>query len=113
MQQIRIACGADGKDLLSHNRAMPEDLIRRRVTVEGRVQGVFFRDSTRDQAERRGVAGWVANRSDGGVEAVLEGSPERVEQVLRFLRSGPRQASVDHVEVHDEEPEGLIGFQVR
>ncbi len=92
---------------------MAEDVIRRRVTVEGRVQGVFFRDSTRDHAERHGVAGWVSNRPDGGVEVVLEGARDRVEQVLRFLESGPPRASVERVDVQDEEPEGLSGFQVR
>lgn len=92
---------------------MAEDVIRRRVTVEGNVQGVFFRDSTREQAASHGVAGWVSNRSDGAVEAVLEGSADAVEQVLRFLRSGPPQAHVEHVEVQDEDPEGLSGFEVR
>ncbi len=87
--------------------------IRRRVVVHGQVQGVFFRDSTRERAGAHGVAGWVCNRPDGAVEAVLEGPPDAVERVLRFLRSGPRQASVDDVEVHEEEPEGLSGFSVR
>ena len=92
---------------------MAEDVIRRRVTVEGRVQGVFFRDSTRDQAERHGVAGWVSNRSDGAVEAVLEGPRGAVEQLLDFLASGPSRASVEHVDVRDEKPEGVSGFEVR
>jgi acylphosphatase len=92
---------------------MAEDVIRRRATVEGNVQGVFFRDSTRDQAESHGVAGWVSNRSDGAVEVVLEGTREAVEQVLDFLTSGPPRASVEHVDVRDEDPEGLSGFEVR
>ena len=92
---------------------MSEDLIRRRVVVRGRVQGVFFRDSTRDQAESHGVAGWVANRSDGAVEAVLEGPRAAVEQVLDFLESGPSRASVENLAVQDEDPEGLTGFKVR
>jgi acylphosphatase len=92
---------------------MAEDVIRRRVIVEGDVQGVFFRDSTRDQATSHGVAGWVSNRSDGAVEAVLEGSPDAVEQVLGFLKSGPRRAHVQRVDVQDEDPEGLNGFEVR
>lgn len=92
---------------------MAEDVIRRRVTVEGDVQGVFFRDSTRERAAAHGIAGWVSNRSDGAVEAVLEGPPEAVEQLLRFLESGPPRASVEHVEVRDEDPEGLSGFEVR
>ncbi len=92
---------------------MQEQRIRRRVIVHGRVQGVFFRDSTLERARAHGVAGWVCNRSDGAVEAVLEGSPDAVERLLRFLRSGPRHASVDDVEVHEEEPEGLSEFSVR
>jgi acylphosphatase len=92
---------------------MTADVIRRRATVEGNVQGVFFRDSTRDEAERRGVAGWVSNRSDGAVEVLLEGPREAVEQVLAFLGSGPPRANVEHVEIRDEEPEGLSGFEVR
>lgn len=87
--------------------------IRRRAIVHGRVQGVFFRDSTRREAESRGIAGWVRNRADGTVEAVLEGDPEAVEAVLGFCREGPRGAAVERVEVSNEEPEGLSGFEVR
>jgi acylphosphatase len=88
-------------------------MIRRRAVVHGRVQGVFFRDSTRRMAESRGVAGWVANRPDGAVEAVFEGAPEDVEALLRFCREGPGRAEVERVEVIDEEPEGLRGFAIR
>jgi len=90
-----------------------EDRIRRRAIVHGRVQGVFFRDSTRQRANAHGVAGWVSNRSDGAVEAVLEGPPEAVDRVLRLLETGPPHATVDRVDVSDEEPEGLTGFSVR
>jgi acylphosphatase len=92
---------------------MQEQPIRRRVVVRGRVQGVFFRDFTRERARAHGVAGWVTNRSDGAVEAVLEGSPAAVERVLRFVQTGPPHAYVDNVEVREEEPEGLSGFSVR
>lgn len=88
-------------------------MIRRRVIVRGFVQGVFFRDSTRRLAHRHGVAGWVANRWDGAVEAVFEGEPDAVERLVAFSREGPRGARVDAVEVTDEEPEGLLGFAVR
>ncbi len=64
------------------------DRVRRRVVVHGDVQGVFFRDSTRGEAERRGVAGWVTNRSDGAVEAVFEGEPDAVERLVRLCRGG-------------------------
>jgi acylphosphatase len=90
-----------------------QDRIRRRAIVHGRVQGVFFRDSTRERANAHGVAGWVTNRSDGAVEAVLEGPPDAVQSVLRFLATGPPHASVDHVDVSEEQPEGLAGFSVR
>jgi acylphosphatase len=89
------------------------DVIRRRVIVHGRVQGVFFRDSTRERAQAHGVAGWARNVPDGSVEAVLEGRPEGVERVVRFLQTGPPHADVEGVEVREEEPEGLDGFSIR
>ena len=92
---------------------MSDGTVRRRVVVHGDVQGVFFRDSTRDEAERRGVAGWVGNRDDGAVEAVFEGDQQAVDQLVEFCEHGPGQASVDRVETSDEEPEGLSGFSVR
>jgi acylphosphatase len=76
------------------------------------VQGVFFRDSTRQEAERRGVAGWVRNRSDGTVEAVFEGPPDAVAALVDFTRAGPGASSVSHLDVEPEEPEGLSGFDV-
>jgi acylphosphatase len=88
-------------------------MIRSRVIVHGHVQGVFFRNSTRKLAASEGVAGWVRNRADGAVEAVFEGEPESVERLVCFAREGPRGAQVDRVEVTEEEPEGLRGFDVR
>jgi acylphosphatase len=88
-------------------------VIRRRVVVHGRVQGVFFRDTTRRLAQQHGVAGWVANRWDGAVEALFEGEEEAVERLVRFCHEGPRGAQVEAVDVVDEEPEGLRGFNVR
>ena len=87
-------------------------MIRRRVVIHGHVQGVFFRDSTRQHAEQQGVAGWVRNRADGAVEAVFEGEPEAVERLVGFAGEGPRGAQVERVEVAEEEPEGLRGFDV-
>ena len=77
------------------------------------MQGVFFRDTTRRRAESAGVAGWVANRADGAVEAVFEGDPGAVDQLVEFCRSGPGRAEVTSMDVVEEEPEGLSGFQVR
>jgi acylphosphatase len=88
-------------------------VIRRRVVVHGHVQGVFFRDSTRRMAQRHGVAGWVANRRDGAVEAVFEGDADSVERLVAFSREGPRGAQVESVEVSEEAPEDLRGFIVR
>jgi acylphosphatase len=90
-----------------------QDVIRRRAVVHGNVQGVFFRDSTRERAQAAGVHGWVRNREDGAVEAVLEGRPEAVEQVLSFLHEGPSHADVENLEVHEEPAEGLSSFEVR
>jgi acylphosphatase len=92
---------------------MAEDRIRRRVTVTGRVQGVFFRDSLRQRANSHHVAGWATNRTDGAVEAVFEGAPDDVEQLVKFAKTGPRQAEVDSVDVIEEDPEGLSGFEIR
>jgi acylphosphatase len=87
--------------------------VRRRVVVHGYVQGVFFRDTTRREAQRRGIAGWVCNRRDGAVEAVFEGDPEAVAAMVDWCERGPRGAHVERVETSDEEPEGLSGFDVR
>jgi acylphosphatase len=92
---------------------MADDAIRRRVTVHGRVQGVFFRDSLRRRANSHRVTGWASNRSDGTVEAVFEGQPDDVERLIEFARTGPRQAEVASVDVREEPPEGLTGFAIR
>ena len=89
------------------------ELIRRRVVVRGRVQGVFFRDSTEREASRRGLAGWVRNRDDGAVEGVFEGSPDDVRALVEFCESGPSAADVERIETSEEEPEGVTGFEVR
>jgi len=87
-------------------------MTRRHVTVHGRVQGVFFRDSLRRLAEREGVAGWARNSADGTLEAVLEGEPDAVERLVDYCRLGPPHASVERVEVAEEPPEGLAGFRI-
>lgn len=95
---------------------MSADRIRRRIIVHGRVQGVFFRDCTREIAHRHGVAGWVRNRDDGTVEALLEGSSSAVQAVIDFASDGPSRADVRDVEVIDESVdagEPVRGFEVR
>ena len=87
--------------------------VRRHLWISGRVQGVFFRDRCQAEARAAGVAGWVTNRSDGRVEAVLEGPPAAVAAVEAWCRHGPRRAAVTHVDAADEAPTGATGFHVR
>ena len=89
------------------------ELVRRRVIVYGRVQGVWFRGSLSERARAHGVGGWVANRPDGNLEAVLEGPREDVERLIRFCKTGPPRADVQRVQVSEEVPEGVSGFSVR
>jgi acylphosphatase len=77
------------------------------------VQGVFFRDSVRREAESRGVAGWVRNCADGTVEAVFEGDEAAVDALVELCRAGPGDARVESLDVMREEPESLAGFDVR
>jgi acylphosphatase len=91
----------------------PDQEIARHIVVSGQVQGVFFRDSLRQRAEAAGVTGWVRNRSDGRVEAVIQGAAHAVEQVIEFSRHGPDQARVQRVEVREAAPESRGGFEVR
>jgi acylphosphatase len=88
-------------------------MVRRRLVIYGRVQGVFFRDTLRRRAEAAGVAGWARNTWEGTVEAVLEGEEDAVERLVVFAREGPEGARVERVEVSEEEPEGLRGFAIR
>lgn len=89
------------------------DLRRVHVLVEGRVQGVWFRDSTREEARRLGVAGWVRNLPGGRVEAVYEGPPDAVATLVAWTRHGPKHAVVTHLQVREEPPEGERGFRIR
>lgn len=75
------------------------DERRVRLRIHGRVQGVFYRSSTRDEAQRLGVRGWVRNRPDGTVEAEVAGDDEAIEQLVAWCRSGPTAAQVERVEV--------------
>ena len=88
-------------------------MVRRRLSLQGRVQGVGFRYAVARAAGTRSVAGWVSNRPDGTVEAVFEGDAEAVESLVRLCREGPRGAKVVRAEVREEAPEGLAGFEIR
>ncbi|KQT01159.1 acylphosphatase [Cellulomonas sp. Leaf395] len=87
-------------------------MIRRHLVVSGWVQGVGFRWSVSREARRLGVRGWVRNRSDGTVEAVAEGPEDAVAALVAWCRSGPGGAQVTGVDVTDEAPEGLSGFEI-
>ncbi len=86
--------------------------VRVHVFVSGRVQGVWFRDSTWREADRLGICGWVRNLPDGRVEAVYEGPRAAVEELLSWTNRGPERADVAGVEIHDEPPRGEKGFKV-
>ena len=97
--------------LLSYVHAVA--VVARRVVVSGQVQGVFFRDSCRAEAARRGVAGWVSNTAAGTVEAFFEGEPDAVQAMCDWCRHGSPQARVDAVEVTDADRTGASSFRVR
>ena len=86
--------------------------IARRLVVTGRVQGVGFRWFTQDTARREGVVGWVRNLLDGRVEVLVEGESEAVTRVERAIRSGPRGARVEKVDVDDQEIGGYRSFTI-
>ena len=88
--------------------------VRAHVVVRGRVQGVWYRGSMQDEAERAGVAGWVRNRPDGTVEAEIEGEREDVEALIAWARRGPPGARVGDVSVDWVTPTGARdGFAIR
>jgi acylphosphatase len=86
--------------------------VRRRVLVSGRVQGVFFRASLAEEAERLGVAGSARNLPDGRVAAVFEGPPAAVAAIVAWCHEGPPRARVTRVEVTEEQVSGEVGFYV-
>lgn len=87
-------------------------MVRVHVVVHGRVQAVGFRFGARVEAQRLGVSGWVRNRSDGAVEAEIEGEPEAVDHMLAWLDEGPPGADVAALTTTDLEPTGERGFRV-
>ena len=88
-------------------------MIRRRVIVSGRVQGVFFRAACAETANALGVSGWVSNEPDGTVAAVFEGEVGAVEGMIAWCHQGPPRAEVGDVTVTEEKPQGESGFQTR
>jgi len=88
-------------------------VLRYRVLISGRVQGVLFRDACRRLAVQNGVVGWVRNLPDGRVEAVFEGQDDDVRRMVDWAHGGPRLAEVSDIAVQSEPPEGLTAFQVK
>ena len=88
-------------------------IVARHVRVTGRVQGVFFRAWTRDEAQTLGLRGWVRNCSDGSVEAYLEGEEAAVEQMIERMRSGPPSAKVENLKISEASAKNLGSFEVR
>jgi acylphosphatase len=86
-------------------------VVRRRFIVSGKVQGVFFRDAAKSQAEMLGLKGWAKNLPDGRVEIVAEGDANAVERLARWAREGSVHARVTGVESSTEVPEGLAVFR--
>jgi acylphosphatase len=97
---------------LTVSRLQLQVMGRKHVIVSGLVQGVFFRDACRRTAIEHGVSGWVRNLPDGDVEMVFEGADDAIERMVRWAHAGPLGADVRDVEVREEEPEGLRGFDV-
>ena len=87
--------------------------LAKSVRVTGRVQGVFYRAWTRQQAEAIGAAGWIRNAADGSVEALVEGDETAVAALIDAMREGPDGAEVTNVEIVEAEPENLEHFAVR
>jgi len=86
---------------------------RAHVYVTGAVQGVYFRATTRDEAQERDLDGWVRNLDDGRVEAVFEGPEEAVEEMVGFCHEGSSAAEVENVDVTHEDPQDVDSFSVR
>lgn len=86
--------------------------VRRRILVSGRVQGVFYRDSCRREADRIGVGGHASNLDDGRVEVIVEGEPDAVEAMIAWCRRGSDPANVTNIEVEEQEPQGEDRFHV-
>lgn len=88
--------------------------IRAHIFVSGRVQGVFFRQKTRQQAERLGVKGWIRNLPDGKVEGIFEGEEKAVETLVEYCKHGPSRAIVENVELKFEQYRNeFFDFKVR
>jgi acylphosphatase len=85
--------------------------VTRHLTIHGRVQGVWYRGWTVRTARKLGLAGWVRNRTDGSVEAIVEGDEERVREFIRLAMKGPESARVERIDERDSARLGATGFE--
>jgi acylphosphatase len=88
-------------------------MIARRLSIRGRVQGVGYRYAAIDAAERHRIAGWVRNRRDGTVEALVQGDTDPVAAMIEWCRRGPPAARVTEVDIAEVAPESITGFTLR
>ncbi|MEK6891720.1 MAG: acylphosphatase [Nanoarchaeota archaeon] len=83
------------------------------LIVSGKVQGVFFRDSTRRKAQELGLNGYARNLSDGNVEVVAEGSEEKINKLINFIKNNPGHSKVKEVKINHKELENFSGFEIK
>lgn len=76
------------------------------IIVQGRVQGVFFRQRTKEEADKLGLFGWVRNEEDGSVKIIAEGEEDKIKELIKWLRVGPRFARVDEIKIKWQEAKG-------
>ncbi|HHE76515.1 MAG TPA: acylphosphatase [Candidatus Parcubacteria bacterium] len=90
------------------------EMVRRHIFLSGRVQGVFFRENTKNKAKELGIFGWIRNLADGRVEAVFEGKREDVGQIIEWVKKGPPLAKVEKIEVLEQEYQGEFkNFEIK
>jgi len=87
--------------------------LNKRIQIKGKVQGVFFRKSTEEQARQLGITGWVQNERDGSVLTEIEGTATAIAQMEQWLHQGPERARVDEVIIVEGEVKGYRDFEVR
>lgn len=93
--------------------AQSEPALVKAINVSGRVQGVWFRKNTQQQAQKRQLEGWVMNLDDGSVQVHVQGPESQVTELIEWLRRGSPLSRVDHLDIVDAEPLVMQGFEIR